>query len=40
MANENSIFVFVKGNKAKFAYEITDCYFNEIHHCIKIDLIG
>ncbi|KTD02021.1 hypothetical protein [Legionella feeleii] len=35
MANDDSIFVFVKGNKAKFAYEITDSHFNELHHYIK-----
>lgn len=36
--NENSIYIFVKGNKGRFAYEITDYQFNTLHSDVDKNL--
>jgi hypothetical protein len=37
--NENVIYIFVKGNKGKFASEITDSNFVSLHTIVKRDLL-
>lgn len=38
--NQDVVYIFVKGNKGRFAYEITDHKFKDIYQSVKTDILN